>query len=65
MDKETNSLLLYIGGAAAAYFLVVQPLLQKLGLQATPEEKKQAETNPKKRTENSLENRNFKKWKTL
>ena len=27
--------------------------------------KKQAETNPKKRTENSLENRNFKKWKTL
>ena len=44
MDKETKSLLLYIGGAAAAYFLVVQPLLQKLGLQATPEEKKQAET---------------------
>jgi hypothetical protein len=44
MDKETKSLIFTIGGAAAVYFLLVQPLLQKLGLQATPEEKKQAET---------------------
>jgi len=44
MDKETKSLLLYAGGATALYFLVIQPLLQKLGLQATKEEKQQAET---------------------
>ncbi len=44
MDKETKSLILTIGGAAAVYFLLVQPLLQKLGIQETKEEKKQAET---------------------
>jgi hypothetical protein len=44
MDKETKSLILTIGGAAAVYFLLVEPLLQKLGIQETKEEKKQAET---------------------
>jgi hypothetical protein len=47
MDKETKSLILYAGGAIAAYFLLIQPLLQKLGLQATKEEKKQAEIQEK------------------
>jgi hypothetical protein len=51
MDKETKSFILYAGGAIAAYFLVIQPLLQKLGLQATPAEKKQAETIEKGKTQ--------------
>ena len=51
MDKETKSLILYAGGATALYFLVIQPLLQKLGLQATKEEKKQAETVEKAKKE--------------
>ena len=37
-DKKT---ILYIGGAIAAYFLVLKPILEKLGLQKTIEEKKQ------------------------
>lgn len=37
-DKKT---ILYIGGAVAAYFLVLKPILEKLGLQKTIEEKKQ------------------------
>lgn len=37
-DKKT---ILYIGGAIAAYFLVFKPILEKLGLQKTIEQKQQ------------------------
>lgn len=37
-DKKT---IFYIGGAIAAYFLILKPILEKLGLQKTIEEKQQ------------------------
>ena len=39
IDKNTRTNILIFGGIAASYFLVLQPLLRKLGLQKTPEEK--------------------------
>lgn len=39
IDKNTRTNILVFGGVIAGYFLVVKPLLQKLGLQKTKEEK--------------------------
>ena len=39
IDKNTRTNILVFGGVIAGYFLVIQPLLRKLGLQKTKEEK--------------------------
>ena len=39
IDKNTRTNIIVFGGALAGYFLLVQPLLRKLGLQKTKEEK--------------------------
>ena len=39
IDKNTRNNILVFGGVVAGYFLVIQPLLRKLGLQKTKEEK--------------------------
>jgi len=39
IDKTTRNSILIIGGVAAGYFLVLRPLLVKLGLQKSAEEK--------------------------
>lgn len=39
IDKTTRNSILIIGGVAAGYFLVLKPLLVKLGLQKSAEEK--------------------------
>jgi len=39
IDKTTRNSILVIGGVAAGYFLVLKPLLVKLGLQKSAEEK--------------------------
>ena len=40
MDKQTEKLLTITAIAAAGYFLVVKPILQAIGLQDSPEDKK-------------------------
>lgn len=39
IDKNTRTNILVFGGVVAGYFLVLQPILRKLGLQKTKEEK--------------------------
>jgi hypothetical protein len=39
IDKNTRNNILVFGGVIAGYFLVIQPILRKLGLQKTKEEK--------------------------
>lgn len=40
MNKEQQKLLLYIGGAAATYFIIVRPILRSLGIMKTEQEVK-------------------------
>lgn len=41
IDKQTQGTILFIGGIAAAYFLLIKPLAEKLGLKKTKQEKEQ------------------------
>lgn len=40
MNKQQQKLLLYIGGAAATYFIIVRPILRSLGIMKTEQEVK-------------------------
>lgn len=40
MNKGQQKLLLYIGGAAATYFIIVRPILRSLGIMKTEQEVK-------------------------
>lgn len=42
IDKQTQNTVLFVGGIAAAYFLLIKPIAEKLGLKKTKEEKEQA-----------------------
>jgi len=51
IDKKLAlNALLYIGGGVGAYFLVLKPLLEKLGLKKTAEEEQQESTQKEGRT---------------
>lgn len=45
MDKETKNMLIIFTAGAAVYFAIIQPLLQKLGIQQTEQEKEQERQN--------------------
>lgn len=41
IDKQTQGTIIFVGSIAAAYFLLIKPLAEKLGLKKTKEEKEQ------------------------
>lgn len=43
MDKQTQKYLLYAGGYIAAYYLIIKPVLQTLGIKKTAEQIRQGE----------------------
>jgi len=42
IDKQTQGTIIFVGSIAAAYFLLIKPLAEKLGLKKTKEQKEQA-----------------------